>query len=161
MTAPGFDSPVSRIEALYETALSRSAFGLRRVVLAAVVVGVAVGAMACAAGMAAGGGHRAHIAAAEADRSPSEDSHAGHSSQAPDAEIGAAPERPAAQGNNGTDRSTASQLQSHPGMACVVSVDLRLLEPTLTSVSDIVDVPAAAKRSNCVADLEPPVPRIS
>ncbi len=161
MITAGADAPVSLFRAALQIMRSRSAARLRRAVLVAVLVGVAFGALTCVAGMAGGNGHSAHADARVEQHSPAGDSHADHSAAARVVEAAAASQHAASEGNDGGHRSTTSANQIHPGMACVVSLDLRFPEPTPTSVTDAVDNPVTPERSDCVADVEPPVPRIS
>lgn len=161
MATAAVDSPRSVMAAAFKIVRARPGPRLRRAVLAAVLVGVAFGAMTCAAGMAVGNGHNTVAGAPVDQHSPAADAHADHSAVARVVEAGAASQHAASEGNDGDHRSTTSSDQNHPGMACVVSLDLRVPEPTPTSVTDAVDNSVILERSDCVADVEPPVPRIS
>ena len=50
---------------------------------------------------------------------------------------------------------------NHPGMACVVSVDLHLPDWSSAMVSDPYEAPLLAMSTGCPADVDPPVPRFS
>lgn len=133
-----------------------SAPSTHKVVLLAVAFGLLFGALACAAGPAGGGvGHGAvEPTTLEPDGAPME--HADH--VAPIAKSGS---QSVPLGDHGGHSGSASTAESHPGMACVVSVDLHFPEATAVSISDSSAVPLLGLSAGCPADVDPPVPRFS
>lgn len=129
--------------------------GFRLVVLASIVVGVLVGAMACAAGLSAGDHGSVH-AVATADGPSVDGAHHPHHAHVPvGAEAAAAAPIPV----HGDGVSTVEQ--SHPGMACVVAVDLRFPDPVVRSSTGTVAHEAVSSPADCPPELDPPVPRSS
>lgn len=130
-------------------------------VLAAIVIGLAVGALACAATLAGGSGHLVHAQGQPTLLAPSAESHDGHVT----ADTGAAGEDPllgpVELGNVTRSESAGPGTQGHPGMACVVVVDLDVAELVTPLVADWFDSPRATPPGECVGDLDPPVPRFS
>lgn len=132
-------------------------------VLAAVVVGVAFGALACAAGLAEGSGHRAHAQGTDTLVAPAMGSHDGHVT----AEPGAAGEDSltllwaTVPANDTRSGPAGASIEGHPGMACVVTVDLDVDESVTPVVTGWFDTPRATRPVDCIADLDPPVPRSS
>lgn len=126
----------------------------RWMVLAALAFGLLFGALACVAGLASGVAHGvAHPAGLDVVGLPAE--HAAHVAPM----IEAAPS--ASHGDHGDRSEHPSTSGNHPGMACVVSVDLRFPEPTSPSISDSHEVLLLGLRSGHPADVDPPVPRCS
>lgn len=128
------------------------------IVLAAVVVGLAVGALACSASLARGSGHLAH--AQPGTTAPARESHHGHvvndtaPTEDPVVERADAPDD---SGSGSIGRAT----EGHPGMACVVMVDLDVAESAIPLVSTRFDDARATAPGECIGDLDPPVPRSS
>lgn len=123
-------------------------------VLVAVAVGLLSGAMACVTGLAGGVAHSApQPSVVRIDGLTT--SHAGH--PAPLAES-ASQLAPAGAGDRPAGTSMAG---SHPGTACVVSVDLHFPEASSAVVSDPYEIPLLAMNTGCPADVDPPVPRFS
>lgn len=130
---------------------SAEAATFRGMVLAAIVVGVLVGAMACAAGLG-GGGHRgAHAASAEGHLDVTV---AHHEHRPAAAHTALDPAWPA-------DGGDGAPAQGHPGMACVVSVELRFPDPVARSTTGAVTGHAVPSLAECLPELDPPVPRLS
>lgn len=123
------------------------------VVLVAVAAGLLLGAIVCAAGLVGGAAHgAAHAAVVDGDATPTAHTdHAAHTS-GPDSS------HPGGHGEHSGDTSASG---SHPGMACVVSVDLQF--PNVSSPWDAgshVSQPPPMT-AGCSDDVDPPVPRIS
>jgi hypothetical protein len=57
--------------------------------------------------------------------------------------------------------STGTWTESHPGMACVVTVDLDVAEAVTPAMADWFDIPRSTLPVDRVVDLDPPVPRHS
>jgi hypothetical protein len=126
----------------------------RSLVLMAVVIGVAAGAMACVAGLASGRGHE-HGAVA-----PVASAHAGHSDVGVAAGVGAGVDVDV--GVAGPDDSReASGAADHPGMSCVVEVDLEVADERVAIICDPVDTALVVARTQGSDGPEPPVPRSS
>jgi hypothetical protein len=130
----------------------------RTLALVAVVFGLLWGAMACAAGLAGPGGHAAHLggAGAAAATSPGLEGphdHASHLDPAGSASVPGDTPLP-----GGLDGSSPA---SHPGMACVVSVDLRFPAASATGHSNPHVTAGSVVPTGCAADVDPPVPRLS
>lgn len=126
-----------------------------RVVLVAVAFGLLFGAVACAAGLAGGAAHSAsQPSVLEIDGLQM--AHAGH--LAPTVDAGSQRMPP---GGHGDHSGSSSMAGGHPGMACVVSVDLHFPEASPAAVSDSFEVPLVGMRTGCPADVDPPVPRFS
>lgn len=123
-------------------------------VLTAVMVGVFFGALACAAGLAGGNAHgTAEPSVPEMPvHSPA---HAGHVGSTTESE---SPPIPA--GDHG-DHPVNTSMTGHPGMACVVSVDLHVPEASVATVCDSYEAAAVAMWADWPADVDPPVPRFS
>lgn len=139
-----------------QSARSRStAPPLQWIVLAAVAVGLLFGAMACVTGLASGGAHSAaQQSILEFDDLPT--GHAGHVDQRAESGSHSSPLE-----DHGDHPASTSMAGNHPGMACVVSVDLHFPEPSAMSVSDSHETQPAAMSTGCPADVDPPVPRLS
>ena len=123
-------------------------------ILTAVVVGVFFGALACAGGLAAGNAH----GTAEPSVPPilvHPPAHAGH--------LGSTtrPESPHAPAGDHGDHPASTSMTGHPGMACVVSVDLDVPEASVATVCDSYEASAAPMWADWPADVDPPVPRFS
>lgn len=127
----------------------------RWVVLVAVAFGVLFGALACVAGTAAGAAHGATQPSVVENDEPSM-AHAGH--VAPTT-LSDAP--PMTSGDHGGHSGSGSTTGNHPGMACVVSFDLRAPEAWSASISDSYEIALMGMVSGCPADVDPPVPRFS
>lgn len=124
-------------------------------VLAAVVVGLAVGALACSAALAAGSGHLVH---AQAPIASSDDGHG----TVHDAAEGAAPLAASVGAGYDTQAGSAGTGgQGHPGMACVVTVELDLAAVATPVVTARFEGSRLAPLPECVGDVDPPVPRFS
>lgn len=163
IAATTVDSPF--ITATRQVATSRSAVRtttpLRWVLLVAVFVGVALGAMTCAAGLAYGQGHSGHAAAA-APVGGGTDHGAGHSVAHPDhPSADVVLDAPAAPVGDASGRSPVAAVQGHPGMACVVAVDLQVADTSVVTMTQPFDSPVPAALADGIADLDPPVPRRS
>lgn len=137
-------------------ALSRSSTPFSQwVVLVAVAVGLLFGAIACVAGIAGGGAHSAaQPSIVGFDEPPT--AHPGHVD--PRAESGP---HSTPLGDHSDHSGSTSMAGSHPGMACVVSVDMHFPEPSSIAVSDSHETQPAAMSTGCPADVDPPVPRLS
>lgn len=130
-------------------------------VLAAVVVGVAIGAMACAAGLAEGFGHRVHAQGTEAIVASVTGSHNGHVAAEP-GNVGGDPVLGSASpGNEARSGAAGTWVEGHPGMACVVTVELDVDETVTPVMAGRFDTEHAILPVDCVVDLDPPVPRAS
>lgn len=123
-------------------------------VLAAIAIGVFVGAMSCAPGMASAGGHRSHARTDTHEVEHVEPGHRGHERPAIDDE-----RTPSTRSDD--DSTSVAVGQEHPGMACVMSVRLRI--PDLDVPRDVrwADALAVVAPPDCVTEPEPPVPRLS
>lgn len=126
------------------------------VVLVAVAFGVLFGALACAAGMAGGGVHSATTQASVLEMDDLSMDHSGH--LAPVAESKSPPTPP---GDHGDHSGGASPQGNHPGMACVVSIDLQAPNAPSASFADSHEIPVPGMNAGCPADVDPPVPRFS
>lgn len=125
------------------------------VVLVAVAFGVLFGAMACAAGMAGGAAHSAtQPSVLEVDELSMD--HSGHLAPVVEPESQPTPPR-----EHGDHSGTPPMTGNHPGMACVVSVDLHAPETSSVTISDSYHVPLTGMNTRCPADVDPPVPRFS
>lgn len=122
----------------------------RMFVLMALAFGLLFGALACAAGMAGGVAH----GAAPALDAPAA-AHPDHA--APN--LG--PEAQSRPGGHADHSDSTSMAGSHPGMACVVSVDMHFPETSAVSISDSFETPLQAMSAGCSAEVDPPVPRFS
>lgn len=123
-------------------------------VLVALAFGLLFGAMACAAGLAVGVAHgAAEVSSPDADVMPR---HADHSDSTGDPE--SEPMPPVDHGDHSGSSSTPG---NHPGMACVVSVDLHFPEATAVAISDSSEITLLGLSAGCPADVDPPVPRFS
>ena len=130
-------------------------------VLAAVVVGVAFGAMACAAGLAEGSGHRVHAQGQDTLVAPATGSHDGHATAAFGAAGEARSPGSATAGNDERSGSAGTSIEGHPGMGCVMTVDLDLDETVIPVMAGRSDTERAILLVDYVVDLDPPVPRSS
>ncbi|MAT06689.1 MAG: hypothetical protein CL424_16760 [Acidimicrobiaceae bacterium] len=126
------------------------------VVLVAVAFGVLFGAVACAAGMAGGIAHGGTTLPSVVEDDDLSMAHAGHPAPVMEPESQLTPS-----GDNGDHSGSASTTGNHPGMACVVSVDLRAPDASFASISDSYEVPLMGMTAGCPADVDPPVPRFS
>lgn len=124
------------------------------VALVAVALGLLFGAMACAAGLAGGGHGTVERSAVELDEMPM--AHADHLTAMAESESQHLPS-----GGHGDHSGNLSTPGSHPGMACVVSVDLNFPEASSVSISDSFEIPLMGMSVGCPADVDPPVPRFS
>ena len=125
------------------------------VVLVAVAFGLLFGALACAAGMAGGVAHRVtQPSVREIDGLSMV--HAGHPAPALESESSSTP-----LGGHGDHSGSPSTAGNHPGMACVVSVDLQTPEASPVSISDAHEIPLMGMSTGCPNDVDPPVPRFS
>lgn len=125
------------------------------VVLVAVAVGLLFGALACADSLAGGVGHGVTERPALETHEPPM-AHADHVASMAQSEP-----RPTQPGDHGDHSGSSSMAGSHPGMACVVSVDLHFPEASSVSISDLHDFPQTPMNTGCPADVDPPVPRFS
>lgn len=128
----------------------------RLLVLVAIVVGVVAGAFACATGLTTGAAH-AHGPVDIVASAP--DAHSGHASHA-------AAERldHGVHGIGTTERAPGDDdagHAGHPGMSCVVEVDLRFRGGHSAVICDLVESSEAVALVQRADDLEPPVPRAS
>lgn len=124
------------------------------IVLVAVAFGLVFGAMACAADLAGGVAHGA-TGSSTIDTHEMPSAHADH--PAPTAEPAL---QPTPAGDHG-DHSGGTSTGGHPGMACVVSVDLHVPEASPVSISDSSEIPPIVMSAGCPDDVDPPVPRSS
>lgn len=131
----------------------------RRVVLVAVVLGLLFGALACAAGMAGGNAHGAHQPGPVAVAPSAVDEHRAHAVRV-DADA-TATALVAATDHLPDSSSGSSMAEGHPGMACVVPVELRFADPSAATLSDLYEVAAAGISPDCAADVDPPIPKFS
>ena len=131
------------------------------VILAAVVVGVAFGAMACAAGLAEGSGHRVHAQARDTGVTPATRSHDAHVAAEPGAAGEGAHLAPVAPGNDTRSGPDGGWIDGHPGMACVMTVDLDVDDIVTPVMAGRFDTAREMLPVDCVVDLDPPVPRPS
>lgn len=143
-------------------------------VLAAVVVGLAMGALACAAALGGGSGHVVHAGTMSPGAAPHdahdeahhEVHHQGHHEVHHGGHVvvvaGDEPlaRSPAAAGDTSSGPVVPGS-QGHPGMACVVVVDLVVHDSVLPGPTGRVDPPRPAPPGECIGDLDPPVPRFS
>jgi len=130
-------------------------------VLAAVVVGLAVGALACSAALAGGSGHLVHAQASTTHVAPATPSHGVHGT-AHFAADGAEPlVGSTGDGHDTGPGSAGTGDQGHPGMACVVTVDLDVAEAVTPVVTARFDGQRADPLAECVGEVDPPVPRHS
>jgi hypothetical protein len=134
----------------------RSAPPSQWVVLVAVAFGVLFGAVACAAGMASGVAHSGTTLSSVHDADELLMEHPGHLAPVVEPES-----QPMSAGGHGDHSGSASMTGNHPGMACVVSVDLRAPETSSVTFSDSYEVPLMGMSTGCPADVDPPVPRFS
>ncbi len=131
------------------------ALPVKLIVLVAVAFGLLFGAMACAAGLAGGVAHgAAEVSSPEADVMPGR--HADHSDSMREPEA-----KPMPPEDHGDHSGIASTPGSHPGMACVVSVDLHFPEASSAVISGSSEITLLGLRAGCPADVDPPVPRFS
>jgi hypothetical protein len=131
-----------------------SAPATQLVALVAVAFGLLFGAMACAAGLAGGGHGAVERSALELDEMPM--AHADHLTTMTESES-----QPMLPGDHGDHSGSTSTPGSHPGMACVVSVDLHFPEVSSVSISDSSEIPLMGLSTGRPADVDPPVPRFS
>ena len=131
-----------------------SAPATQLVALVAVAFGLLFGAMACAAGLAGGGHGTVERSALELDETPK--AHADHVDSMAESES-----QPMPPGDHGDHSGSTSTPVSHPGMACVLSVDLPFPEVSSVSISDSSEIPLMGLSAGCPADVDPPVPRFS
>jgi hypothetical protein len=132
-----------------------------RIVLVALVVGLAVGAIACAAALAGGSGHRVHAQGTDSPLVSAPGPHIGREAAEPGARHGDPLIGPAAPLNHESSESTGILTESHPGMACVVTIDLDVAEAVTPAMAGRFDIPRPTLPVDCVVDLDPPVPRHS
>jgi zinc transporter ZupT len=124
-------------------------------VLVAVALGLLFGAMTCVAGLAGGVAQGAsQPSVLEIDGGTM--AHAGHLALLAETEAQSTPP-----GDHGGHSGSTHMASSHPGMACVVSVDLHFPEASSALLSDRHEIPLLAMSSGCPADVDPPVPRFS
>lgn len=125
------------------------------VVLGAVALGLLFGAVACAAGLSGGLAHGA-TGVSDSDIDVLPGWHADHSDsmswQEPDS---------TSTGQRGGHPENSSTPGSHPGMACVVSVNLAFPEVSSAVISDSSEITLLGLSPGCPADVDPPVPRFS
>lgn len=124
------------------------------VVLVAVAFGVLFGALACVAGMAGGVAHGATQPSVVENEHLSM-AHAGHLGPEVARESHSPP-----LGDHG-DHSGSATTGNHPGMACVMLVDLHTPEASSASNSDAHEILLPEMNTGCPADVDPPVPRCS
>jgi hypothetical protein len=137
--------------------LRARAVSLAGLVLAAIVIGVGLGAMACAVSLASGGHGVTHVEV-EAEPLTAASWRTDHSATVVDVAFGVSPESEAASGD---DRLPTTLAQNHPGMACVVLVDLRIPDRLVLMASTALPGGPIPAPIDCAADLDPPIPRIS
>ncbi len=128
--------------------------GVRWMLIGAIAIGVFVGAMSCAAGMATGNGHDAHVTAGEARAVA-----VGHVHGRQAVPAAHSDSTWTTRSDDGS-RSVAFE-QGHPGSACVTSAQLRM--PDVAAVTDVRTMtvnPVVAPLEHAT-EPEPPVPRIS
>lgn len=99
--------------------------------------------MACAAGLAEGSGHRVHAQGQDTLVASATGTHDDRAI----AEPGAA--------------GAGTWIEGHPGMACVVTVDLDVEEVVTPVMAGWLDMAREMLPVDCVVDLDPPVPRSS
>lgn len=132
------------------------------IVLVAVVAGLLFGAIACAASLSVGHAHAGPATATNPAASSPSDGHAAHRGGPvqvdADPSARSLPTHGAGRAGHSGDVSTTG---SHPGMACVVSVDLRFPQPSSASVSESCVTIAAGMTTEWSADVDPPIPRSS
>jgi hypothetical protein len=68
---------------------------------------------------------------------------------------------PLAPSDDGRSESTGTSTEGHPGMACVVTVDLDVAEAVTPVMAGWFDLPRPTLPVDRVVDLDPPVPRHS
>lgn len=128
-------------------------------VLVAIVLGLVLGAMTCAAGLADGTGHVTHaavepaVAASEIVRHPAEPGSHDHGTPATPSPTNA--------GGDASPVLPSAPAEGHPGMACLVPVDLRFLGPTVATTSDVCAPLAPLTIADGIGEVDPPVPRTS
>lgn len=152
MTAARVDHPSVCSLPRVDPARSSGSSLWRTAVLAAIVVGLALGAMTCAAGLADGNGHAMHSATEPAghDSHPTERGSREHGSQVMQRSSSAA-----------GDASPTTLAEAHPGMACLIPVDLRFDGPTVATSSDLCMPLGPVALASGSGELDPPVPRPS
>jgi hypothetical protein len=123
----------------------------RTLVLVAVVMGVAAGSVACVAGLASGRGHE-HAAAG-----PVASAHADHLAVGVDASA----EAGVGSAESDADGRAATPAADHPGMSCVVEVDLRVVGEQYATICDRLDAAVVVAHADGTDGPEPPVPRTS
>lgn len=64
-------------------------------------------------------------------------------------------------GNDTGSGSAGTGIDGHPGMACVVTVDLAVDETVTPVIAGRFDTARETLPVDCVVDLDPPVPRSS
>lgn len=127
-------------------------------VLVAVVLGLVLGAMTCAAGLTDGHLHGTEAATVVDGAAPDRADHADH--VAGSHMYAAAESAPAPHDETRShDQTRASSAENHPGMACVASVDLRFVPLAPVPASASCGIGAVETAAEWSADVEPPVPR--
>ncbi len=141
----------------------------RTIVLFALTVGVLIGALACAAGMGSGAQHGAHglrpstpFTAETAAAAASPPPHRAHDTDGTETGDWTQSATTAASISGSDDgRSSADIGQNHPGMACVVPVDIQFPDFMVFGETEACSVSPIQTPFGSVGAPEPPVPRFS
>lgn len=134
---------------------------LSLMVIAALVIGIAIGALSCVAGLAGGAGHQVHAQETPAPRALASGPHGGHASAVPGAATEDPSLQPEARSSDTRPGSADPATQGHPGMACVATIELHVPESGAPVTAGWFHTPWTASPADCISDLDPPVPRIS
>ena len=92
---------------------------------------------------------------------PATGSHDGHVTAEPDAAGEDEVLRSAPLGTDSRSGPADALVDGHPGMACVVTVDLEVEEMVAPVMGVWFETPHASRPVDCVVELDPPVPRSS